>query len=115
MSNPLDALAATLSGLSAELKGQLIERLSSESIVAVQAAAADAAKKTKLTRILAMRETRDPEFRLVEGALKRLNITVEEAVDLHTLDKLLAAAGNKASIEDRLFVKVGLRRLNLID
>ena len=90
----INALVTALSGLSAELKGQLIERLSSELIVALQAAAADAAAK-KIAKIHAMRADRDPTFRYIEGILARAGIDIEKATDLPSIDRAFAAAGDR--------------------
>jgi hypothetical protein len=113
MSN-LDPILRTLSALTSEQKRELVQRLSAENLAEVSAAAAETAKKTRLARIAAARGEGNPAFQLVQGALARAGIAIEEATSVAALDKLFANATRPVSVEDRMTIKAGLHRLGLL-
>jgi hypothetical protein len=110
----IDSIIRTLSTLTPEMKRELVQRLSAENLAEVSAAAAETEKKIRIARIAAMRSERDPAFRLVEGALARAGIRIDDAVDIPTLDKLFAAASRPIDAEQRIMIKAGLHRLKLL-
>lgn len=110
----IDQVLAALSKLSPEDRRQVVDRLGAEAITELAAAAEEKAKKTRISRISAMRAERDPEFRIIEGALSRAGIKIEDVVDTLTLDKLFASAIRPIDAENRMVIKAGLHRLRLI-
>jgi hypothetical protein len=114
MTTPIDQIIASLSQLTQEQKRTIVERLSAESIGEISAAAAESAKKIRIGKIQAMRAERDPALRLVEGALNRAGIALEQVTDVLALDKLFAAATRPVSAEDKLMVKSAMFRMGLI-
>jgi hypothetical protein len=110
----LDTIIKALESLPAEQKRMLAERLNVEVIAELSAADTAKAEKVRVAKIQAMRADRDPAFRLVEGALARAGIKVEEATSVAALDKLFANAFRPVSVEDRMTIKAGLHRLALL-
>ena len=113
MSN-IDSRCKTLENLPADVKLELAKRLNSDVVAQLSAAADEKAKKTRLSKIQAMRDGRDPAFQLIAGALNRAGIRLDDAVDIPTLDKLFAAASRPVDAEQRIMIKAGLHRLRLL-
>jgi predicted thioredoxin/glutaredoxin len=110
----IESIVAALENLPAEAKRDLVARLSTDSIAEMSAAAADKAAKTRVAKISEMRASRDPQFRLIEGALGRAGIKIEDVTgDIFALDKLLAS-GAGTTIENRMMIKSGLHQLGFI-
>jgi hypothetical protein len=110
----LDTIIKALESLPAEQKRLLAERLNVEVIAEVSANDTAKAEKVRIAKIAAMRDDRNAAFRLVEGALARAGIKVEEAVNVAALDKLFANATRPVSVEDRMVIKTSLSRLGLL-
>jgi hypothetical protein len=113
MSN-VDSLIQTLQGLSQELKRELARRLDADVIAEVSAAADATAKKTRLGRIAAARDSRNPDFLLAQGILRRAGLTVEEVTDAIAFDRLCAASARPPSTQDKMIVKGALFRLGVM-
>jgi hypothetical protein len=71
----IDGLVKSLESLSPELKRELVQRLAADNIAQVSAAAAETAKRTRLSRISAARDSRNWEFMTAQGILNRAAIT----------------------------------------
>jgi hypothetical protein len=110
----IDSLCKTLENLPVDVKLELAKRLNSDVVAQLSAAADEKAKKTRLSKIQAMRDGRDPAFQLIAAALNRAGIRLDDAVDIPTLDKLFAAASRPVDAEQRIMIKAGLHRLRLL-
>jgi hypothetical protein len=114
MSNSIDSIVASLSSLSPELKRELIQRLSADTMSQLAAAAADGEKKLRLTRISACRDSRDREFMAAQGILNRAAINVEDCVDARAFDRLCAASDRPPSSDARMVAKAALFNLGIM-
>jgi hypothetical protein len=84
-------------------------------VLAEVSAAADAkAKKTRLGRIAAAREERNPDFLLAQGILHRAGLNVEDVTDARTFDRLCAASARPPSAQDKMVVKSAFFRLGIL-
>lgn len=113
MSN-LDPIIRTLSSLTPEQKRELVARLSAENLGEVSAAAAETAKKVRLGRIAAARDSRNPDFMLAQGILNRAALNVEDVIDARAFDRLCAAAARPITPEDKMVVKSAFFRLGIM-
>jgi hypothetical protein len=110
----IDGLVKSLESLSPELKRELVQRLAADSLSQISAAAAETAKKTRLSRIAACRDSRNPDFGFAAGILNRASISVEDCIDARALDRLSAAADRPISADQKMIVKSALWRLGVM-
>jgi hypothetical protein len=110
----IDSIIRSLSTLTPKMKRELVDRLSAENLGEVSAAAAETAKKTRLGRIAAARDSRNEDFMLAQGILSRAALNVEDVTDARTFDRLCAASARPPSALDKSVVKSALFRLGIM-
>jgi hypothetical protein len=110
----LDSVIKTLEALSPEMRRQLADRLSESAFVNLKAAAAETEERTRITKIAAARDSRDPDFLSAQGILSRAAIKIEDCTDARAFDKLCASSHRAPSPEERMVVKSALFRLGVM-
>jgi hypothetical protein len=114
MTTTADQILASLAKLPAADLREVLQRAPKEILPQIEAAAAESAKKVRLSRIAAARDSRDADFLLSQGILTRANINVEDVTDSKTFDKLCAASHRPPSAENKMVVKSALFRLGVM-
>jgi hypothetical protein len=112
--NSVNEALAILATFPDEQLKEILARAPKEILPKVEAAAVEAAKKTRVARIAAMRAEGVPAFTLAQGELKRLGIAIDDVTDTLAVDKLFASAIVKPSTEKRIEIKSALRACGLI-
>ncbi len=110
----IDSLLQTLKGLPVGAKLELVKRLNGDVLAEVSAATEEKSKKTRIAKIAAARDSRDPDFLAAQGILNRAAIDMREITDARAFDRLCAASARPPSTEQRMVVKSTLFRLGVM-